>query len=386
MRYVDGTDLRSLDRLGPGAIDPAIGRRRSSRQIGDALDAAHAGGLVHRDVKPANVLLEGADGSGHAYLTDFGLTAPHGVRRRPDQDRPVGRDPRLRRARADRGPAGRRPLGRLRARLRLLRVAHRPGPVPEGLRGGDHVRASERAGAAAARAGARPASGDRRRHRSSHGEESGRSLSLRRRSRRRRDRRDHRHRGRPAGAVRGRRQGRAAGGAAVGAAAAPAPTRAPPATPAACGRGSRPAPARSRCRVAALRPPPARSDAPTRGGFGGRRALFAGLGALALIAVIVGVLFAAGVIGGDDAEENAQDQAAQEAAEEQAAEEEAAAQESAAEETVNGFRDAFSNEGLSTIELCLPPIPLTSTSASRIRPRWTSTATSSRPSTSRTTS
>jgi len=75
MRYVEGTDLRTQLREG-GALD----RSRAIttlRQVASGLDAAHEQGLVHRDVKPGNVLIARARGSEageHVYLSDFGLT------------------------------------------------------------------------------------------------------------------------------------------------------------------------------------------------------------------------------------------------------------------------------------------------------------------------
>jgi len=68
MRYVDGTDLGALlDR--EGALEPAR-TLAIAAEVGSALDAAHKQSIVHRDVKPANVLLDERS----AYLSDFGLT------------------------------------------------------------------------------------------------------------------------------------------------------------------------------------------------------------------------------------------------------------------------------------------------------------------------
>jgi hypothetical protein len=78
MRYVEGTDLET--RLSAGPLAPADVMPLLA-QVASALDAAHERGLVHRDVKPANILIAAGKGPGrpdHAYLTDFGLTKHRG--------------------------------------------------------------------------------------------------------------------------------------------------------------------------------------------------------------------------------------------------------------------------------------------------------------------
>ncbi|WP_420081530.1 serine/threonine-protein kinase [Streptomyces sp. JL4002] len=75
MRYVPGLDLRGLlDREGPLPMATAL---RIAAQVASALDAAHDHDLVHRDVKPGNILVAAGpdrEHPEHIYLTDFGLT------------------------------------------------------------------------------------------------------------------------------------------------------------------------------------------------------------------------------------------------------------------------------------------------------------------------
>ena len=121
MRLVEGSDLRQMvildGPLDPGAAAEVIGA------VAAGLDASHAAGLVHRDVKPANVLVGAGGDAGRVYLTDFGISRTTSGGGTVHRHRRARRHRRLHRPGADRRRGRRPPRRHLRARGAVLHFA-----------------------------------------------------------------------------------------------------------------------------------------------------------------------------------------------------------------------------------------------------------------------
>ena len=163
MRYVAGGDLRELlTTSGPLSPEQTV---EFLLPVARALDTAHTHGLVHRDVKPANVLLQRApDGTvQHVYLSDFGVTKQVGsVNGLTGAGAMVGTVDYMSPEQIQGGEVSPQTdvyaLG-----VRLSPVPHRPVAVRSRLGGGDPVRPRQRGGRAGKQAAARGAPRARRR-------------------------------------------------------------------------------------------------------------------------------------------------------------------------------------------------------------------------------
>ena len=144
MRWIDGGDLAD-EIAGTGGLEPDRAQQMLA-QVASGLDAVHAHGLIHGDLKPANMLIEHRSaGSDRAFLSDFGAgrsleaTATGNWLGTVDYVRP----------RDDPGRPARRPLGSLWARVRSVRGAHRLAAVSPRHGVGDDVGALQRSGPSA---------------------------------------------------------------------------------------------------------------------------------------------------------------------------------------------------------------------------------------------
>ena len=124
MAYVDGEDLHQLlQREGKLPLDRML---NIARQLCSALEAAHSEGVVHRDLKPQNVMLGKDD---HVFVTDFGLAKPMDVVSNMTQSRADAGDAALHGSGAGGSQEHGRPHGHLRAGADLLRDVDRRHPV-----------------------------------------------------------------------------------------------------------------------------------------------------------------------------------------------------------------------------------------------------------------